>query len=109
MGEHKLDRAKLASAIGADLVDRGKLLEAGFEALLKCFFPHGVGDQQRRDLRMTWFLACDHIFYGVMGAVSEGAETTDRDIARMSGVAEEIEDFRREVLGQASPAPARTQ
>lgn len=109
MGEHKLDRARLASAIGADMTDRGKLLEEGFQALLAHFYPQGVGEQQRRDLRTCWFLACDHLFFGVMGAMSDGARTTERDLARMSGVADEIEQFRREVLGKSSPAPARRQ
>ena len=109
MGEHRLMREKLASAIGADLADRGKLLEAGFEALLAHFFPAGVGEQQRRDLRMTWFLACDHLFFGVMGVVSDGIGVTDRDIARMTGITDEIEQFKREALGASGPAPGRTQ
>jgi hypothetical protein len=110
MGEHKLDRAGLASAIGADMTDRGKLLEEGFEAMLKHMYPEGsVPEHQRRDLRMAWFLACDHLFFGVMGAMSDGARTTERDLARMAGVADEIEQFRLEVLGKSSPAPARRQ
>lgn len=109
MGEHKIDRRKLASAIGADLTDRGELLNAGFEALLAHFYPQGVGEQQRRDLRACWFLACDHLFYGVMGAMSEGPKTTDRDIARMAGVEDEIAQFRREVLGESASGPTRRQ
>lgn len=109
MGEHKLDRAALASAIGASMTDRGKLLEEGFAAMVKFFYPAGVGEQQRRDLRTTWFLACDHLFFGVMGAMSEGQEMTERDLARMAGVADEIEQFRREVIGKSAPAPARPQ
>lgn len=91
MGEHKLDRAALASAIGASMTDRG------------------VGEQQRRELRTCWFLACDHLFFGVMGAMSDGPRVTERDEARMAGVSDEIEQFRREVLGKSSPAPARSQ
>jgi hypothetical protein len=91
------------------MTDRGKLLEEGFAAMLKFFYPEGVGEQQRRDLRTTWFLACDHLFYGVMGAMSEGQDMTERDLARMSGVADEIEQFRREALGMSAAAPARAQ
>lgn len=109
MGEHKLDRAALASAIGASMTDRGKLLEEGFAAMLKFFYPQGVGEQQRRELRTCWFLACDHLFFGVMGAMSDGPRVTERDEARMAGVSDEIEQFRREVLGKSSPAPARSQ
>lgn len=110
MGEHKLnDRAALASAIGASMTDRGKLLEEGFAAFLKFFWSQGVTDQQRRDLRTTWFLACDHIFFGVMGVMSAGSEITERDIARMAGVADELEQFKRESLGESAPAPERRQ
>jgi len=109
MGEHKLSRAQLASAIGASMTDRGKLLEEGFQALITHFYPQGVGEQQRRDLRTCWFLACDHLFFGVMGAMSEGTATTERDLARMAGVADEIEQFRLEVLGKSSTAPKRSQ
>lgn len=110
MGEHKLNnRAALASAIGASMTDRGKLLEEGFEALIKFFYPEGLGETQRRELRVTWFLACDHLFFGVMGAMSPGTKTTERDLARMSGVADEIQQFKLEVLGKSSPAPGRQQ
>lgn len=110
MGEHKLNsRAALASAIGASMTDRGKLLEEGFAAFLKFFYPHGVDDAQRRDLRMAWFLAADHLFFGVMGAMSDGQGITERDVARMAGVNDELEQFRREALGQSAPAPERQQ
>lgn len=110
MGEHKLkDRAALASAIGAAMIDRGKLLEEGFAAMLKFFYPGGVGEQQKRDLRMAWFLGCDHLFFGVMAASSEGSEISERDMARMAGVHDELLQFRRESLGQSAPTPARQQ
>lgn len=109
MGEHKIDRNALASAIGAAMTDRGKLLEEGFEALIKFFWKDGVTDEQRRDLRMTWFLACDHLYCGVMGAISPGDKITPRDIARMEGIADELEQFKRESLGKSSPAPGRRQ
>lgn len=110
MGEHKRnDRAVLASAIGAAMVDRGKLIEDGFAAFLQFFYPTGVGDAQRRDLRMAWFLASDHLFFGVMGVLSAGTNVTERDIARMAGVNDELLQFRRESLGQSASAPGRQQ
>lgn len=115
MGEHKLKGVRaelvsaLADAIGGGMADRGKLLEDGFTAFVKHFYSAGVDDAQRRDLRQCWFLACDHLFFGVMGAMSDGPTITERDEARMAGVDDELKQFRREALGESQPGPSRPQ
>lgn len=114
MGEHKLDnrerlKSALAERLAGELTDRGKLLEAGCAAMIKHFWPDGVSEQQRRDLRMAWFLGCDHLFFGAMGAMSEGTEITERDEARMAGIQDELDQFRMELGGESMPAPGRPQ
>lgn len=106
MGEHKRNvRAELASIIAEGMVDRGKLLELGFDALITVFHPDGVTDEQRKQLRRAWFLGCDHLFFAVMSVVSDGPQVTQRDMDRMAGVEDELLQFRREALSQSMSAP----
>ena len=77
-------------------VDGGRLIEAGFLAMLAATYPTGVGSQQRDDLRMAFFGGAQHLLGAMTSVMDPGADITDADMRRMELIHRELAEFIQE-------------
>lgn len=100
---------KIASAlhdkIATDLVDRGLLMEAGWQGLRSIALPADASAVQLAEMRKAFFAGAQHLFATIMGILDPNEEPTAADMRRMDLIALELEQFRREFdLVHAKPA-----
>ena len=79
--------------LSRELVDQGKLTEAGWVGLrLAVMHPDAPADQLR-EMRMAFFAGAQHLFGSIMGILEPGEEPTDKDCARMGLIDAELKTF----------------
>lgn len=78
-----------------ELVDQGKLIEAGFAAMIHdTYNVQQLPPTQLRDLRMAFFGGAQHLFGSLTGSILDaGDEPTDADMRRISLIAAELDTF----------------
>ena len=86
---------KIADAIAGEFVDRGKIIEIGFAAMIEVTYPDWkmMPPTQLKELRMAFFGGAQHLFGSIMGILDPGQEPTERDLRRMDLIAHELETF----------------
>lgn len=86
---------KTADAIAGHYVDRGKVIEIGFAAMIEATYPEwkSMPKEQLHDLRMAFFGGAQHLWGSIMGILDPGSEPTERDMRRMDLIAHELEAF----------------
>jgi hypothetical protein len=80
-------------AICRALVDRGRIIEAGFMGLRIAVIPANAPDVQVEEMRMAFFAGAQHLFGAIMGILEPGSEPTDLDLKRMSAIHAELNEF----------------
>lgn len=88
------DRAFL-ERLARELVDRGKLIEAGWVGFRLAVFPPD-GDApaiQLEEMRKAFFAGSQHLFSSIMTILEPGAEPTDADLKRMDSIDAELKEF----------------
>jgi hypothetical protein len=86
------DRAFL-ERLSRELVDQGKLIEAGWVGLrLAAMHPDSPPDQLR-EMRMAFFAGAQHLFGSIMSILDPGEEPTDDDLKRMDLIDKELKGF----------------
>jgi len=90
------DRAHLEK-LTKELVDSGKLIEAGWTSLRLMAIPLDASAMQLREMRMAFFAGAQHVFGSMMTFMDEGQEPTDRDLERMDKIHQELEAFVAEI------------
>jgi hypothetical protein len=111
MGESKrrrerLARNRLTREVTERLVDDGRIIEAGWRAALLILGWGARPAPERRDLRLAYLSGAQHLWASVMGVLEEGREPTERDLARMSLIADELDGFAREMTRILGEPPA---
>ena len=86
---------KIADAIAGHAVDRGRVIEMGFAAMIEATYPdwQTMPKDQRGDLRMAFFGGAQHLWGSIMGILDPGNEPTERDMRRMDLIAHELDAF----------------
>jgi len=86
---------KIADQIAGRTVDRGRVIEMGFMALIATTYPawEQMPKQQLDELRATFFAGAQHLFGSIMGVLDPGTEPTERDLRRMDLIAHELDAF----------------
>ena len=86
---------KVADQIAGHFVDRGRIIEIGFAAMIEQTYPdwQKMRKQQMDDLRCAFFGGAQHLFGSIMGILDPGEEPTEQDMKRMSLIAHELEAF----------------
>ena len=97
----------LIDKITAEWADKGKLIEGGWQAYLATSGLLTAPELQRREMRKAYFLGAQHLFASMMSILDEDAEPTEKDMARMGLIFEELEDFANSAL-QPTPANPAT-
>lgn len=87
-----------------ELIDQGKLIEAGFVGLqIACMDPTSP-EIQVREMRMAFMAGALHLFNSIMTILDPGEEPTDEDLRRMALINKELVDY-----GEAFTASIKTQ
>ena len=76
-----------------ELMDQGKLIEAGWVSLRLAAIPLDAPAIQLEEMRKAYFAGAQHLHASLMTGLEEGTEPTDADMRRMSLIAAELEEF----------------
>lgn len=76
-----------------ELVDQGRLIEAGWVSLRKFAIPKNASEEQLREMRMAFFAGAQHLWGAVNSIMEAGDEPTVADLQRMSKINDELEQF----------------
>jgi hypothetical protein len=87
-----MDRDFLAK-LGRELVDKGKLIEAGWVSLRLIAISPEADALQLNEMRMAFFAGAQHLFGSIMSIMEEDREPTENDMRRMSQISDELDLF----------------
>lgn len=80
-------------AICRELVDNGKLIEAGWVGFQFMAIPESAPDIQITEMRKAFFAGAQHLFASMMGMLEAGEDATDKDLRRMDQINAELTRF----------------
>lgn len=83
---------KIAKAIEADLISKGKIVEGGWISLKMMAYNH-LNPVLAEEFRTVFFAGACHAFFTMLSMMTEGDEPTDEDVNRMSKLHQELETF----------------
>jgi hypothetical protein len=116
MSEHKRREAirKAVDEVTRRLTAEGRLVEAGFGAMMILLYPEGLLDDARIvELRDAFMVGAQHLFGSIIGSLlDEDAEPTAADMDRMAKIDAELDQFVRDYArrhGFPPPPPRRPQ
>lgn len=75
------------------LVDKGKIIEAGFVGLRIAAIPTDASEQQISDMRIAFFAGAQHLFGSMIKMLEDGSDETEKDIGRMCKIQAELDEF----------------
>ena len=76
-----------------ELVDKGKLIEAGWVSLRIAAIPMGRGERPAKEMKLAFFAEAQHLFGSIMGLLEEGDEATEADLRRLDLINDELQIF----------------
>jgi hypothetical protein len=76
-----------------DLIDAGRLVEAGWVSLRIAAIPRDASTIQLNEMRTAFFAGAQHLFVSIMRALENGEEPTDADLRRMDLINDELQKF----------------
>jgi hypothetical protein len=79
-----------------ELVDKGKLIEAGWVGLWLACIPLDAPQIQIEEMRNAFFAGAQHLFSCITDILEPDAEPTDKDIKRMDLIDQELRAFIRD-------------
>lgn len=82
--------------IERDLIDKGKLMEAGWIALRIAAIPLDASATQLQNMREAFFAGAQHLFGSIMNVLDPGEDPTDDDLKRIGMIADELDAFIQE-------------
>lgn len=92
-----------------ELVDKGKLIEAGFVGLRLAAIPEDAGKTQLEEMRNAFFAGAQHLFASIMDVLDDDREPTNADLARMGLIQAELDVFIRDFSKRHGLPGSRTQ
>lgn len=90
-----------------ELVDKGKLIEAGWVGLRLAAIPDNASATQLDEMRNAFFAGAHHLFTSMMEIMEPGSEPTANDVARMGYIHAELNDFIEKFQLKNFPARGR--
>jgi len=79
--------------LARELVDKGKLIEAGFVSYRLTAMNPRAGKTQLEETRMAFFAGAQHLFGSIMGILDDDREPTAEDLRRMDVISDELKIF----------------
>ena len=90
-------------AICRALVDRGNLIEAGFQMLRYSSIDASAPQIQVDEMRMAFFAGAQHLYASILSILEPGQEATAKDLERMTVIATELDKFVQELRDKGRP------
>lgn len=84
---------KLIGDITNQLLDEGRLIEAGWMGMRHMAIRPDAPEVQVVEMRLAFFAGAQHLFGSMMGAMSPDAEPTEKDLERLSLIEKELARF----------------
>jgi hypothetical protein len=75
------------------LVDRGLIIEAGWQGLRLAALPHDAPQEQLDAMRDAFFAGAQHLYVTLMRIMDPGPDETDDDLRRMDLIDDELRRF----------------
>ena len=91
----QIERA--ATELTKNLIDQGKLIEAGFAAFASYVIPPNAPATQLREMQLAWMAGAEHVWSSVMGMLDPGEEPSEADLRRMGLIQQEIDKWRTKI------------
>jgi hypothetical protein len=88
---------ELVDKVTKEFADRGLVIESGWQAFLVLAMNPEASDLQREEMRKAYYFGAQHLFASIMSILDEGAEPTEKDVARVDLINKELERFVKEV------------
>jgi len=79
------------------LVDKGKLIEAGFAAYRILAMHPAATPNQINECRMAYFAGAQHLHASMMSFLEPGKEPTEKDLNRLTLIDDELQAFAEEL------------
>lgn len=79
--------------LSRELVDQGKLIEAGWVGLRVACDLEDTPKVQLQEMRNAFFAGAQHLFASIMAILEPDAEPTDKDLERMDLIDRELKTF----------------
>lgn len=90
------------------LISKGRLIEAGFEALRIAVIPNDAPAVQVAEMRTAFMAGAQHLFASIMSALDPDAEPSADDMQMMAKIDAELQHFAEQLSLRVAPA-GRTQ
>lgn len=103
-----MDRERLRR-FQRELVDKGKLIEAGWVGLRVAAIPEDAGKAQLEEMRNAFFAGAQHLFSSIVSILDDDREPTPTDLWRMDLISTELEVFIRDFSRRHDMPGSRTQ
>lgn len=118
MGEAKRKRSKrefledVGQAVGRELADRGRLVEAGFVIFADAVISPTAPEVQREEMRLAFMAGAEHVFsslVNIMEGEGEGESEmpTEADLRRMDLINKELDEWRGRISERVQPSQGR--
>lgn len=79
------------------LIDDGRLIEAGWQALRISAIPHSASEVQIKEMRQAFFAGAQHLYASILSFLEPGTEETPNDMRRMELLDKELRQFVQEL------------
>lgn len=92
----------LCTKVAKDLVDRGLIVRAGCKVLLAMNLP----EDRTEALRFAFFAGAEHLYGSLMAVMDADREVTERDLACVSKIHAELEEWRKIAMATVGVTPS---
>ena len=79
------------------LIDDGRLIEAGWQALRISAIPHNTSEVQIKEMRKAFFAGAQHLYASILSFLEPGTDETPNDMRRMELLDKELRQFVQEL------------
>ena len=111
MGEAKRRREQIDEVVDQltrELMNQGKLVEAGFTLFAAKVIPKDASQVQRDEMLLAFMAGAQHVFSSMINALDPSAdEPTDADFRRMDLLNQELEQWAAWLSERIMPAQGR--
>lgn len=101
------EQEQFAHDVTKALIDRGKLIEAGWEIFRIHVIPKDAPQVQVDEMQLAFMAGADHVYSSIMNMLDPGSEPTDADLKRMDQIDSEIMSWREKLKLRVYPSKGK--
>lgn len=96
-----------ASRLTHELIQQGKIIEAGFVGYRAMVLHKDAPEVQIRECRLAFYAGAKHLFDSIMHTLDDDAEPTEADLERVEKIDQELQAFGAQVIGETIKTEGR--